>query len=203
MKTVQIITRPLLGSEVRQNHKTQALCATDLVKIGNKLRISRGEEPFDLTQYFIRQGTKEFMAEIEAKYGWAKYAIRGKGATTWVHPILFIDIALSVSPALKLEVYEWIMDSLCELRDQSGDSFKHMCGVLWARETNKQKFPDYIKDVCRRIKETCRVEDWNIADTKQLALREAIHNDIIWLGEELKDGERAVQMALRKNSNSH
>jgi hypothetical protein len=203
MQTEMILYRPILGGEVRQKHKTQALSATDLVKIGNKIRISRGEEPFDLSYYLSLKGTKEFMGEIESKYGWAKYASRGKNATTWVHPILFIDVALAISPALKLELYEWIMDTLCEFRDESGDSYKLMCGVLWVRSSNKKTFSEYVRDVAVQIKKVCHVEEWNKADSRQLEMRDAIHKDIAWLAEDLNNNQIAVEMVIRKYSKGH
>jgi hypothetical protein len=196
MNTEQTLTRYLFDSPIRQKHKTQALCATDLVKAGNKFRIAQGLEPFDLSYYFGLQGTKEFVAEIEAKHGWAKYASRGRNASTWTHPILFLDIALALHPRLKVETYDWIMDQLCEFRDNSGDSYKKMCGVLWVRATNKQKFPEYIKEVAEKIRKACHVEDWNQADQRQLKLRDEIHNNIFWLADELQNSDKAIEIAL-------
>ena len=54
----------------------------------------------------------------------------GRGQHLWVHPLLFIDMALWLNPKLKLEVYEWLFDKLLMYRNDSGDSFKRMCGAF-------------------------------------------------------------------------
>lgn len=199
MITEQVLTREMFGVSVRQKHKSQAFCATDLVKAGNQFRVSRGLYPFNLGQFLSTKQTEEFIKSVEQKYGWAKYSTRGKGATTWVHPLVFIDIALAIHPELKIEAYEWMMDELCRYRDDSGDSYKKMCGVLWHICTNKQSFPDSIKDVASQIKKACQAEDWNTADKRQLALRNQIQEDIAWLGEELRDAGVVVRLAISRN----
>lgn len=199
MITEQILTRQMFDMPIRQKHKSQAFCATDLVKAGNKFRISQGLSPFDLQVYYQLKGTKEFIVEIEAKYGWAKYSTKGKYASAWVHPLLFIDIALALHPKLKLEAYEWMMDELCQYRDNSGDSYKKMCGVLWHICTNKQSFPDHIKDVATQIKKACHADDWNTADKRQLAMRDSIQEDISWLGEEMRDATTVIRLAIQRN----
>lgn len=64
MNTEQTLTRVLFGNPIRQKHKSQAFCATDLVKAGNKYRISKNLEPFDLTYFLNLKSTQEFVAMI-------------------------------------------------------------------------------------------------------------------------------------------
>jgi KilA-N domain len=199
MKTEQIITRRLFNHPIRQKHLTQAFCASDIVTAGNIIKTARGEKPFDLTNYMRQLGVKGFIQEIEKKHGWAKYSTRGRTGAVWVHPILFIDIAFAIDPKLKLEAYEWLFDNLCEFRNNSGDSYKKMCGCLYVRWGNKQTFHAHIQEVAKLIKDRCQVEDWNKADTRQLKLRDQIQEDVSWLAEELRDGEKAVELALRRS----
>ena len=64
MKTEVIMKRKLLGGEIRQKSKSEFLCATDLVKVGNEFRRSLGLNHFNLSQYLKQKGTKEFIAEL-------------------------------------------------------------------------------------------------------------------------------------------
>ena len=138
MKTNVIMKRELFGSVVSQNTKNNYFSATDLVKAGNKWRAINGLDLFNLKSWLYNKTTKEFIANLEYKYGKVKINSRGKGSHTWVHPLLFIDIALAISPKLKIEVYEWLFDELIKYRDESGDSYKQMCGYLYANSINKR-----------------------------------------------------------------
>ncbi len=110
---------------------------------------------FNEKAWFKNKSTKEFIAELEAKYGKVKISARGRGKHTWVHPLLFIDMALAIDPKLKIEVYEWMFDNLIKFRNEGGDSYKKMCGSLYARATSKTNFPLYISDVAKKIKDAC------------------------------------------------
>lgn len=101
------MTRELFGMPISQKSKTKFLSATDLVKAGNKMRINNGLEIFNINEYFRTKSTIEFMKELSKKYGDIKIIRKGRGGHSWVHPFLFIDIALSISNTLKVEVYEW------------------------------------------------------------------------------------------------
>ena len=107
--------------------------------------------------------TIEFIGELEKKYGSVITFGRGRSSTTWVHPLLFIDIALAINVKLKIEVYEWLFDNLIKFRNDSGDSYKEMSAALYQRTTNKREFPDYIQSVALQIKEALGVEDWQHA----------------------------------------
>ena len=140
MKTEVIMTRELFNMPVKQKSQSGFFSATDLVKAGNKWRILNGIEAFNINEYFRLKGTIEFMVELEAKYGEVKIARKGRSPDTWVHPILFIDIALSISPTLKIEVYEWLFDNLIKYRNDSGGGYKKMSGYLFAHTKNRANF---------------------------------------------------------------
>jgi len=198
MKTAVVMRRELLGGSISQNSKTGMFSATDLVKIGNKWRIANDLEPFTMKSWLQNKSTKEFICELETKYGEVKKSARGKGSHTWMHPLLFIDMALAISPKIKLETYEWLFDQLIKYRNDSGDSYKPMCGALYAHAKNKTYFHQYVQGVARNIKQACNVTDWNEATESQLKLRDKLHNDIALLADVLNNNDEAVRLAIIK-----
>jgi hypothetical protein len=198
MKTSVIMSRELFGMSVAQNSKTEFFSSTDLVKAGNKWRVINGHSLFNEKAWFKNKGTEEFINELEGKFGKVKIPARGRGNHTWIHPLLFIDMALAISPTLKIEVYEWMFDNLIKYRNEGGDSYKKMCGALFVRSTTKANFPLYISDVAKKIKLACGVQDWNQATEQQLTTRKKLHNDIALLSDVLNDNDQAVRIAVLK-----
>lgn len=192
--------RELFGSEISQHSKTEMFSATDLSKVGNKWRIINGLEPFSMKSWLSNKSTKEFIAELESKYGEGsvKKMARGKGHHTWFHPLLFIDMALAISPKLKIETYEWLFDHLIKNRNESGDSYNLMCGALYVRHTNKSTFPAYIRGVAKNIQLACQVRDWQKANEGQLKARDQIHKEVALLCEVLQDNDLALRIAFAR-----
>jgi hypothetical protein len=200
MKTEVIMKRKLLGIEVSQKSKSEFLSATDLVKAGNKWRINHDMAQFNLSLWFKKQSTQEFIKSLDKKFGNPVIKGRGRNSCTWVHPFLFIDIALSISPELKIETYEWLYDYLLKYRNNSGDSYKEMCGYLYIAIPNKREFTKFIKNTSSQIKEACGIkewEDWQKASQDTLELRDNIHKNIILLSDVVKV-EEAVRLGIKK-----
>jgi hypothetical protein len=197
METEVIMKRELFGCQISQKSKSEMFSATELVAAGNKWRIANDMPIFSLAAFFQNKSTKEFLAMLEKKYGVVKINSRGKGGNTWVHPLLFIDIALAISPSLKIEVYEWLFDHLLKYRNESGDSYKKMSGALYLKHTNKTAFPKYIQEVAEIIKKTCGVKDWQEADETKLKMRDRIHENIALLCDVLPIDE-AVRLGVKK-----
>ena len=200
MKTEVEMKRELFGCEITQKSKSEFFSSTDLVRAGNLWRGLNSLSTFNVTAWFGNKSTKEFIEEIEKKHGKALIKGRGKGSHTWVHPLLFIDLALSISPKLKIEVYEWLFDHLIRERNNSGDSYKTMCGNLYVRHGHKKTFPKYISDLAIKIKRKCRVLDWQKATESELKLRDKIHYDIALLSDVLNNNEEAVRIAFNRLS---
>jgi hypothetical protein len=198
MKTEVIMKRRLFGNEISQKSQSEMFSATDLVKAGNMWRIANGLSPFDSKAWFKNKSTTEFVSELEIKYGKVKVSGRGKGSHTWVHPLLFIDMALAINPKLKVEVYEWLFDNLIKFRNESGDSYKKMCGNLYANQGDKRNFPAFVSDVANKVKLACRVNDWNKATEDQLNKRDKIHNNIALLSDVLRNNDQAVRIGILK-----
>ena len=188
-----------IGQKISQRTKIEFFSATDLVRSGNLWRRDQKLSDFNLGMWFKKKSTLEFMESLQEKYGKIKISGRGKGKHTWVHPLLFIDIALAISPKLKIEVYGWLFDHLIKNRNDSGKSYNLMCGSLYTRHTNKSTFPNFISKVAKRIRKACEVTDWQKANEEQLKKRDKIHNDISLLSNVLRNNKQAVRMAIKQN----
>lgn len=198
MKTEVIMKRQSLGEIISQKSKSGFFSATELERAGNKYRVMNDLPFLKLNTYFSNSANKEFIIELEAKYGKVKTDGRGKGNHIWVHPMLFIDIALWIDPKMKVEVYEWLMDNLLLFRNDSGDSYKKMTGALYIHAKNKSMFKKNIQVVARRIKTECGVEDWNRATEPQLKLRDKMHEFIALVSDLVKDSNMAVEIGIKK-----
>jgi len=198
MKTAVIMKRPLFGQYISQNSKTEFFSLTELVAAGNRWRALNDIPLFSAREWFRRSSSKEFMDALESKYGKIRIIGRGRGNHTWVHPLLFIDIALAISPKLKIEVYEWVYDNLLKIRNDSGDSYKRMCGALYVRisRKNKSQFPEIIADVAIKIQQACGVKDWQRANEEQLKMRDKCHDNIALLTEIFEDFDEGVRRGL-------
>lgn len=198
MYTEVIMKRELFGREISQKSKSEFFSATDLVKAGNRWRASQGMELFKLTTWLASKRVKEFVSELKKEYGEVIVRAKAKNQHTWVHPFLFIDLALSINPKLKVEVYKWMYDSLIKYRNNSGDSYKKMAGALYINSSNKAFFPKQIREYAHNIKKVCKVDDWQVATEEQLKLRDKIHENIALLCDVLKSNEDAVRIGIKK-----
>lgn len=202
MKTEVTMKRELFGQEISQKSQSEFFSATDLVRAGDKWRVANGFNTFNLTQHLNSAKSKDFIQEVEAKYGTAIIKGRGRTAHTWVHPLIFIDIALAINPKLKLEVYEWIFDKLIKYRNDSGDSYKEMSAALFTRCPSVREFPTYIQNTAIQIKDALKVKDWQTASQEQLELRDKIHVSIKLLARVMSKNENIVRIAIEEHVKS-
>lgn len=198
MVTEVIMRRELFGHEICQKSKSEFFSATDLVRAGNTWRVANGMGLFSMNDWFNQKSTKEFISELEKQFGQVKISGRGRGIHTWVHPYLFIDMALAINPSLKIEVYGWLFDHLLRYRNDSGDSYKKMTGSIFHACTNKSEFPSMISKIAHKIQDACNVTDWNSATQEQLKKRDLIHEQIAILCDILPIDE-AVRLSIAKN----
>lgn len=198
MKTEVVMKRSIFGSQISQKSKSEFFSASDLIKAGNKYRAMNDLEFTSLNHYFASSKNKEFISELEKQYGKVKISAKNKSQHTWVHPLLFIDIALWLNSALKIEVYKWLQDHLLEYRNSSGDSYKRMVGSLYKIAKNKSSFNNNIQFVARRIKLECDVKEWESATERQLKLRDKMHDYISFACDMVKDANTAVDIGIQK-----
>lgn len=199
MKTAVVMKRELFGCEIEQNSKSEMFNATSLAKAGNKWRSINGLSEFNLSQWLKSKGTQEFIDALSEKHGDVVKVGRGRNSSTWIHPLLFIDMALAISPSLKIEVYEWLFDNLLKYRNESGDSYKKMAGALYVNATDKTGYNKYIQDVANKIKLACNVDDWQSATESQLYKRDKIHDAISLLCSVLRNNDDAVRIGILEN----
>lgn len=204
MKTEVIMKRDLFGYEIRQKSKSEFYCLNDLINFANLYRLNNHLKAVTMQQYFNTQSSKEFVSELEKKYGVVKYSSKGRNATTWVHPLLFMDIALWINPELKVRVYEWFLNNLLKYRNDSGDSFKLMAGAIYENPNfNKSNFTTTIKKVCVKVAQACGVnpcndDKWQYATEKQLKLRDKIHEYIALTCDLVTNLDMAVDIGIKK-----
>jgi hypothetical protein len=187
-----------MGHEIEQKSKSAMFNATGMVKIANLKRRELGQSPFNLSQFLQTKPTLEFIEELQKTND--KVIIKGRGSKskTWVHPLLFIDIALAINPKFKVEVYQWLYDHLLRYRNDSGDSYRKMAGALYQKYSSKQKFYKFIAEVAKYIQKSCQVKDWNKATEKELYLRDRMHENIALLSCALKEPREAVRIGVYK-----
>ena len=199
METEVIMSRELFNREIRQKSKTEYFCASDLVNAGNAWRLANGKKLFNYSQWLKSPNTQDFIKALEIDIG-TKAIIKGKqkNSLSWIHPFLFIDLALAISPELKVEAYKWLYDNLLKYRNQSGDSYKKMCGALFITQSNKTLYQEELKKLANRIKVECGVNDWEHATEEQLTLRNRIHDNIALLSDIIKDRETLYNVSIKK-----
>jgi|TARA_Y100000310_G_C20623962_1_gene784836 hypothetical protein len=199
MKTQQIMKREFFGKEIRQNHKTGFFCINDLTHVGNMYRENKGLPKAKWVKYRKAKKPQELFESLMKQEDTAEIfkTTRGKDGATWAHPLVFFDYAMWLSADFKIAVYKWLYDNLIEFRDNSGDSYKKMCGVLIETQGyTPSKGAIVIRDLARAIKRDVGVEDWNEATSDQLKLRDNIHNDMVFaldLGNSPVQSYKAVQ----------
>ena len=194
---MESLDREFLGYIVRQRTKDSFFCLKDLEKVGNEQRLKEGLKPVSVHLYFQIDSHKEFLAQVEAEIGGKAYISgRGRNSQSWVHPYIFIDIALWYSPKIKLNVYKWLVDYLIKNRINSCDSFKKMCGCLYDHAERKMDFHKDIKNLSIQIKKRIGVDDWNKATQEQLNERNKLQELIASFAVSFKSSNRAIDEAL-------
>lgn len=198
MKTEVIMKRVFFDGHISQQSKSSFFSATDLIKAGNRWRVLNHLPLFSFRNWLLTKQTKEFIETLELQFGKIKINSKGKNLHTWVHPYLFIDIALAIDPKLKIEVYGWLYDHLLQYRNDSGDSYVKMSGALYVNCKNKSTFKRSIEITARLIKNAINVKDWETANQEQLKLRDKVHENIALLCDILRDNNQAIQLGINK-----
>lgn len=199
-----------MGVVVRQNHKTKMFNANDLHKLASHHRKIEGLAARQIGQYFDLDSTQELIKEVclteVLKLEDVKKSSRGKSGGTWIHPILFIDMAMWYSPKLKVRVINWVLDGLMEIRDESGDSFKRMNSTLARNFPSEFENPLAFIKVSKAIAEACNVGDgpekWQRGNAEQLKLRNAIQSNIDLIADLCSNAGECLNKAIEKAKKS-
>ncbi len=201
--------RELMGMVVRQNHKTCMLCANDLHSVGNSARNISGFSKKQMASYFNLESTRELINEIclidNLKSEEVKKSERGKSGGTWVHPVLFVDMAMWYSPELKVRIIKWVVDGLLDARDESGNEFKAMMTELTKCFPDEMSDPSKYIAVSRSIAAACRVglgkDKWQQATEDQLKLRKKIQESAVLLADMSPNVGTCINKAIEKSLN--
>ncbi len=182
MKTTQIIERPFYDGVIQQDHKTGFLNTKNMIELGNQYRKSTSLALVRLDTYLRSNKTKEFIEQIleQEQITTVMNSKRGKNGGTWMHPLLFVDFAMFVSPKFKYIAMSWLSDHLLSFRDASGESYKAMGSELEKNYHLGARIGVVIPEIARKIKTALNVEQWNKASEKQLKARDIIHKQIIF-----------------------
>jgi hypothetical protein len=173
MKTQVTQFRGLEWFPIRQTTKDYFFNATDLVHAYNQMnpwKEKRLQKYFDLYSaweliYAVwRQVAKDSQKVNNTKMGDLKnqqqLAItdlinmdikklvmktkRWKDWWTWVHPYVFLDIAMWLSVDFKVMCYGWLYDNLIKFRDNAWDNYKLVTSAL--SKTSKNIMSDCIRE---------------------------------------------------------
>ncbi len=199
MKTQVIMKRELFGEPISQQSETGLLSANDMVRAGNRWRAANSQPLFDMSQWFKVGSTKEFVEKLRSEFEHVHEATRGRNGQTWVHPFLFIDMALAMDPALKVEVYSWMFDNLLENRDDSGDSYKLACASIDQLVKDKRKVQEAILRMACQVRQACGVvsfEAWQLATQDQLKHRDMLYNAISTISRFVNGPDEVVRLAI-------
>lgn len=181
MKTTQIMQRPILDGMVRQNHKTEWLNANDLLEIHNRKAKQLGKVTKKINAYTVNSTSIEFFEEImnQESITTVYESKKGKNGGTWMHPLVFVDFAMWVSPEFKYHAMQWLTDTLLKNRDNSGESYKKMASsVANYLGSDMAKAGTTIPKIARAIKTNLNVSDWNSTTEENLKKRDEIQKNI-------------------------
>lgn len=147
MKTSITIFRPDSGVSVRQDTQTAFFNANDLLDLYNQ-KENAGKT---IDAYLRNESTKRYIEALmqqenlnTVNSGYLENTVistkRGRNGGTWMHPYLFIDFAMWLSPEFKVKVVRWVYDNLIKFRIEAGDGFKQVNEALFDAKPNRPPF---------------------------------------------------------------
>lgn len=145
-RNMEIIVNSIYSrSTVRQRTKDGYFNATDLIKVYSTVTGNRK----DISDFLKLKSTQEFSAIITEKESDTRIVVSddnqsvtkpiieakkgGKEQGTWMHPYMFIDFAMWLSPEFKYNTIQWVNDNLIKRRIESGDNYLAMCAAYSRR----------------------------------------------------------------------
>ena len=202
MKTNQILQRDFFGGIVRQEHLTGYFCVNDITIVANKYRKNQGLPEARWDKYISSKTTKEFFHALMKNEDNADIirTKRGRGGDTWVHPLVLMDYMMWLSPDFKVRAYQWLYDNLTVYRDDSGESYKKLSGIIQDKYT-PAKTAMAMQQIARNIKKALCVEDWNKTTPEKLKQRDEIHKNLGMLLKANVEINEAFRIAVYEANN--
>ena len=139
------------GVKIRRDDVTGMFNANDLI---SAYKLNRPNTLKSTMRYTDNETTKEFIDALTHREGIPVHRVistkRGLGGGTWMHPYLFVDFAMWLSPEFKYVAIKWIYDNLYLLPDASGKEFEDLNATI-----NETLSPDkacVYSNECRMLK---------------------------------------------------
>lgn len=198
MKINQIMLRTLNGNIIRQRTDNSFFCATDLLNIYNSSNEGIAK-PKVLSEYFRIKSTDDLCDEIKKDLNTGKNTylnndiyttIKGSQGGTYMHPYLFVDFAMWLSPSFKLQAIKWIYDRLIQTRHLVGDGYRDLTNAM-KENLDIVDYHDYQNEanMINSFIFDGESNKRNLADEKQLELLDRLQKADIKL---IKQGVRSI-----------
>ena len=175
-----------------ESTSSKSVSQTDLEVIDFTKEIS------DTQNYFRNTKTIALMNIIAEEEGLNKDQIktskRGKYGGTWVHPLIFVDFLMWISPEFHYAGLKLIYDNVIKYRDAGGNSFRKVNAALLDNGYIKSGFEysQLAKEVGQRCNAPTLVEDkpngkqkikydWNSASQDILEKRDELQTKLVGL----------------------
>lgn len=166
MKTNQLITRKMGEFDVFQRTSDGYFDANALLSQWNK-----SNERRRIDKFIDSPNTKDFINAIkDDKSLWSKMpnadfeaVIFKKGTMTkngrtpnkvWMHPLLFIDFAMYLNPAFKVQVLKFVYDEMIKYRNLAGDAYNDMKTAVYPillSEFGKEGAVNKLRDLAKSL----------------------------------------------------
>ena len=160
MKTNQNLIRKMGDFDVIQRTSDGMFNATNLVRQWNN---THPEEKRDIDNFWKSTNLDKLMSEVaenelnfkSVDFTELKNALsvtsRGKqNGGTWMHPILFIKLAMYLSPRFEYHVLRFVSDELIKYRNEAGDAYKEMSSAV-AKIVPSAFLPTSIQKVAQAL----------------------------------------------------
>lgn len=160
-----ILHRPLQQYDVLQRTSDSYFNASELVNAW----ASVNKKEKKIKDFMRLSSTKDFIEELASQETaggnppttdfQAVKTVKGKikagqGSTpdtVWMHPFLFIKLAMWINPKFEYHVIKFVYDQLIKFRHDAGDAYKDMCEALKLIGASKE---DYAS-IARQLNVTC------------------------------------------------
>lgn len=168
MKTNQLITRKMGEFDVFQRTSDGYFDANALLWQWNK---GTGNSKREMKRFIESPKTKEFIDEIKLREAQSQkcdmavceqlIVVKGKntkkGKTidkVWMSPLLFIDFAMYLNPAFKVQVLKFVYDEMIKYRNLAGDAYNDMKTAVYPillSEFKKEGAVNKLRDLAKSL----------------------------------------------------
>jgi hypothetical protein len=163
METTVVLSRKMGEFEVTQRTSDGYFNANALLTQWNSVK----ENPTKKMAHFIENAnTNEFIDTIQSRnsdHADFQSLIISKGRMTingrtqdkvWMHPFLFIDFSMWLSPEFKYDVIKFVYDELIKQRNDAGDAYKELASAI-VKITPKKEIPTAMTKIAQALNFVC------------------------------------------------